>query len=70
MSCFSECFKKKENKGYIVDTDKLLNHTCIICLSEFKIGQSVKVLDCNHMYHNECINEWYKRKKVCPICDK
>ena len=69
MSCFSECFKK-QNKKYIVDTGKLLNYTCIICLSEFKKGQSIQILECNHMYHDECIIEWYKRKKVCPICDK
>ena len=69
MNCLFNCFKKQDNK-YIVDTEKLLDCICIICLSEFKKGQLIQVLDCNHMYHDQCIKEWYKRKKVCPICDK
>ena len=31
------------------------NDTCIICLGEFNIGDSVTTLPCVHIFHNECI---------------
>jgi SUMO ligase MMS21 Smc5/6 complex component len=23
---------------------------------------------CNHIYHNNCIEEWLKKNNTCPIC--
>jgi hypothetical protein len=47
---------------------------CLICQTEYNIQlQSeniVKIIDCNHIYHAECINEWFKYNEACPICRK
>ena len=39
---------------------------CSICLE--KILEEKKILNCNHEFHNECIDLWLKEKKECPVC--
>lgn len=45
--------------------------TCTICLQDFVKGNAdICSLQCHitHCFHEECIFEWLKNKKVCPIC--
>lgn len=30
---------------------------CMVCLSEYELGEEVKTLPCFHMFHTECVNE-------------
>ncbi|PIN06733.1 hypothetical protein CDL12_16734 [Handroanthus impetiginosus] len=42
---------------------------CIICLSEFAIGEKIRVLDkCNHGFHFHCIQRWLVSHSSCPTC--
>lgn len=41
---------------------------CVICRLEFEEGDTLTVLSCKHSYHSECINNWLKINKVCPVC--
>jgi hypothetical protein len=50
---------------YTVEMD---NKECSICLIDFEIDDSVVVLDCHHIFHQNCILEWVTRKKDCPNC--
>jgi len=43
--------------------------SCTICLEEFYKGDEIKTIPCMHFYHSECIDEWFKRSKSCPICN-
>lgn len=38
---------------------------CCICYEGILEG---KILSCGHIYHKECIDEWFKEKKICPYC--
>lgn len=42
--------------------------SCSICLDEYKDGGTIELLPCNHFYHSECIGDWFKTDKSCPIC--
>uniref|UniRef100_A0A8V1AGP2 RING-type domain-containing protein n=1 Tax=Gallus gallus TaxID=9031 RepID=A0A8V1AGP2_CHICK len=45
--------------------------TCVICMSEYKEGDLLKILPCSHTYHHLCIDTWFdtqSRKKTCPFC--
>lgn len=44
------------------------NNTCIICLGEFNVGDSVTTLPCVHIFHTECIKSWLQSKNNCPVC--
>ncbi|XP_059624792.1 RING-H2 finger protein ATL78-like [Cornus florida] len=46
-----------------------LGTECVICLSEFKEGECLRVLPkCNHGFHVCCIDEWLSSHSSCPIC--
>ena len=57
----NDCFKLSQ-----IDEN---NQTCVICFSNFELEENViKIKDCEHLYHFDCLNEWVKRKKECPTC--
>ena len=39
---------------------------CIICIED--ILTDIEYLPCAHSFHKECIDEWIKTVKTCPIC--
>jgi hypothetical protein len=39
---------------------------CTICIE--KLGTDTKVLDCNHVFHQKCINTWLSVSNTCPVC--
>lgn len=43
---------------------------CAICLEEKEEPALVKLSSCQHMYCQECIEEWCKRENTCPQCKK
>lgn len=57
-----------------------LNKECTICRNNLNM-QSIynqdKGIDstaqkgkCGHSFHNECINKWVVRNRICPICSE
>ena len=44
------------------------NNKCVICLSEFEIGDQVSALPCAHVFHTECIASWLRKHCQCPVC--
>ena len=55
--------KKKTNNKYNMDY-------CIICLENFKNGEKLRKLSCCHIFHIKCINDWFRKKKSCPVDNK
>jgi hypothetical protein len=51
-------------------TDTISNNliTCSICLLELK--KNDKTLDCKHIFHKKCIDEWISNNNTCPLCRK
>ena len=46
-----------------------LEDKCSICLDDMKINQEVIELQCNHIYHSNCINEYLTNYNYkCPCC--
>ena len=56
--------KNKVSLNDIPDSDK----TCSICLEDFSDEKEILILDCKHIYHNECIIEWIYKDTSCPLC--
>jgi hypothetical protein len=50
------------------DETRKNNENCSICFENFKDNEIVNVTNCNHIYHNNCISEWTKINKTCPLC--
>ena len=62
--------KPPKPKEYIIVDKEFENNECIICLEEMIKDEKIKILECGHIYHYNCINDWFKRVKECPVCYK
>ena len=64
--------KNKDYKDHIVINKDFENNECIICLEPRVVNDKVKILECGHMYHYDCINKWIEKKGEinCPLCSK
>jgi hypothetical protein len=71
-SFFKNASNGDESNEYIIIKKDFDNNECIICLDAMLINDKVRILECSHMYHYECINKWIEKKKQinCPICSK
>lgn len=44
---------------------------CSICQAGFENGKTITILPCDHYFHNECIDPWFKNyHHICPLCRK
>lgn len=44
---------------------------CSICVEGFKNGEEVlRLSDCTHAYHWDCIKMWLMKKRECPMCSQ
>uniref|UniRef100_A0A0C9S3B2 TSA: Wollemia nobilis Ref_Wollemi_Transcript_30427_1357 transcribed RNA sequence n=1 Tax=Wollemia nobilis TaxID=56998 RepID=A0A0C9S3B2_9CONI len=41
---------------------------CVICRLEYEEGDMILTLPCKHQYHSDCIKDWLKINKICPVC--
>lgn len=49
--------------------EKEHGYSCIICMDEFDDENDEGVLtNCEHFFHEKCLEDWIKVKKKCPIC--
>ena len=47
------------------------NNSCTICLQKFINGETLITLpQCQHSFHENCIQKWLKGNLICPICRK
>jgi hypothetical protein len=49
-------------------TDNEYMDTCSICLYGYKEGESLVKLNCSHIYHKDCLFDWFKKNRNCPMC--
>lgn len=35
---------------------------------DLEVGDRVLTLPCFHMFHKNCIDDWFKKDKTCPLC--
>mgnify|MGYP003592127787 CR=1 FL=1 len=55
----------KANCGTLPN-EKLEGVACSICLCEF--DGAYWALGCTHMFHFDCLMDWFERKPCCPTC--
>ena len=41
---------------------------CSVCHEEFKEEVECIELECKHLFHRNCISQWLKLKRNCPMC--
>ena len=44
-------------------------NNCTICLKEELSENDIYTTDCNHIFCNKCLDDWFKRgNESCPLC--
>ena len=46
------------------------NNYCINCSSSGTTHCDIVIGECGHAYHNHCLTEWLKMRRVCPLDNK
>lgn len=41
---------------------------CSICMEVLTRDESVMRLQCEHMFHADCVRQWVQTKNQCPLC--
>lgn len=50
---------------------RLNQDTCAICLGEYEPEDTLRIVPvCNHYFHVQCIDPWFKLNFTCPLCRK
>ncbi|GFO46841.1 RING finger protein 44 [Plakobranchus ocellatus] len=42
--------------------------SCVVCISDYENKQLLRMLPCFHEFHVECVDEWLKTHRTCPVC--
>jgi len=42
--------------------------TCAVCITDFEMSEELRVLECTHHFHKECIDKWLGVAPSCPVC--
>lgn len=52
----------------VVENSMDKEDVCVICLESFHSGNKIRDLECNHRYHQICIENWLQTHDYCCIC--
>lgn len=48
--------------------ENYLNQECSVCKENYKIGDKVHIMPCEHNFHQDCLLPWLKEHNSCPVC--
>ena len=34
--------------------------SCVVCYDDIKNGRDIQAIKCGHVFHQECIDQWFK----------
>jgi len=65
--CYS-CSEKDISKYIDNYETKEGDGECPICFCEYEPNIKVSKLRCDHIFHSNCIQKWFKSSGTCPMC--
>ena len=50
-------------------SEELEDKECTICFEKLEKNKTIRILKCMHMFHQECIDQWFKTSAERPGCN-
>ena len=63
-------YKTNQSLSERIHISEIDDSCCPICLEEYDNNKKIIKLNCNHIFHESCIKEWFVEKDNCPNCRK
>ncbi|KAL7414419.1 hypothetical protein BDY24DRAFT_23436 [Mrakia frigida] len=66
-----EIIKGAMVKGWCEEKKVLENSAdrCMVCLGDYEEEEDCRILECKHVFHQECIDKWlHVGRNACPAC--
>lgn len=60
-------YKASEAQLQNID-DSQVAECCSVCTFPFDDGDKVRRLQCLHLFHTGCVDNWLNKSKNCPLC--
>ena len=57
-----------KNLADVPVADLPTDDACSVCLDSFTGGGGVKRTPCGHLFHEKCLENWFKVATSCPVC--
>jgi hypothetical protein len=55
--------------AYRVDVVDASKDVCVICQDSYQVGETCRRLPCRHEFHANCVDQWFQRSSLCPVCN-
>ncbi|CAF1172549.1 unnamed protein product [Adineta ricciae] len=68
-STFKRYREQTAKKSLRKDESSKTEDQCLICLENLSL-KNTETFPCNHTFHRECLEEWFKIERTCPLCRK
>lgn len=54
----------------VIDINAHVADRCVICYEDIDSTPSYELPECNHIFHQSCINAWFRQgNSKCPLCN-
>ena len=67
--CISKFLTRNRYLNYMKFKKKYNVYDCPICQEHIPIHYFT-ITPCDHVFHSNCLHEWLKIKRTCPLCNK
>ena len=66
--CYGSPNRNFEDHNFNDNDNVCKTKNCSICLET--LDNDLVKTTCGHIYHNNCLIDWYKKKQTCPLCNE
>jgi len=63
------CKSRSQDSRHADDDFFASDCSCPICLEPYSTRDALRRLECDHVFHSDCIVRWLSRVNRCPLCN-